>query len=556
MNFVIHILKRHRNAATFLVRWGQGHITDTLQNMLVAAFFTIVVVFGGVLVSFLSYLIDYDAFGIDIGQVISGIGAVIALILWGIFDLRVQILSWAAVGANAVLRKEIQIASRPLPSTPIDIGMLFDEVHQSRLMRGLRSTLALIGFIAAAVTIFPVYTNIAMLLSCTALSIAIGWSIAAWAPLSPFWMPFIQKGVVALAVIFLILAPIRFYSPETFGRWNREHWQSQRLERQMAAAETRETPLRQQLINHYQDLINQELQQQPNLTVDALRASQARIQEYRAEQTKASKPHSDAAETTTSWTEWILSRDYRRLGGVLIWMIALVVVFVGVRASWQQKKIGPALAALLLLIVLVYAGNVLTAVAGATGGNPKGNNHVGNSAVPSYAVGTLPRTSQVNATSDGTDITFCGRGPTKVGVLHPGQKATITYQGGEVVSNNGNGYSPPIWGVSPQETDPQWRIGLPYPALWTDAIVVKINGGNARPFRENETKISITNGTANDQDVFMDINDSKTDDNEGNAKFIFKIVGQISQGQVTLPSPPLFFCYNNLYANLSNHSSL
>ncbi len=135
--------------------------------------------------------------------------------------------------------------------------------------------------------------------------------------------------------------------------------------------------------------------------------------------------------------------------------------------------------------------------------------------------------------SPGSNNVFTGNPEgLRLGSVGPGQTLTLSYVSGRIVTNPSTNWSSPIWGVSQEQTLAGWRNGVPHKDMWTDAIYVEM-GTQRVPFRENENTITIKNASAQAQDAWLKINDSrywdeggitrKNSNNHGDFTFTFTV---------------------------------
>ncbi len=230
--FVENLLKNHRNAFAWLVRWGQGQVHAMVDGLMLVGLLLCLLLPLGVVVSWVGYHINYirevDTLSYDyslgdyiiaIGDFIVIVSGLIAAIVYGFQLLRLRLLTAAVVGSNAILQKEIQLASAPLPGDQFDIGQLFTEVQASHIIKVATSVFAAVIGGAVYAAFIPVYTSLILFFGAMLLVAFLAYA-SAWLE-GNYWLPIIKRwSIVAAAVLLLVYLPARFaiaaYAPD-FG---------------------------------------------------------------------------------------------------------------------------------------------------------------------------------------------------------------------------------------------------------------------------------------------------------------------------------------------------
>jgi hypothetical protein len=163
MNFsdLIHNWLAHAHDSFLSVgNWGRGHIATTTMVLRRALFFNVVALFLGLIFESIGFRMSWERFG-SLGHFLVALAGTLSASLWLYTWVRIWVLIETTVKTNEAVKALVREVSRPLPSSPIELPILLDQVLANRILQGVMSGLAAVSFGSMYAGFIPVYTNLA-----------------------------------------------------------------------------------------------------------------------------------------------------------------------------------------------------------------------------------------------------------------------------------------------------------------------------------------------------------------------------------------------------------
>jgi len=158
--------------------------------------------FLGLLIESISFSFGWTGWLMSFGHFLVALAGTLSAGLWLYTWVRIWVLVEASVKANETAKAVVHEVTRPLPSSPIELPLLLDQVLANRILQGVMSGLAAVAFGSMYAGFFPVYTSLAgLFVSITAVFVI---AFAMYNPTTTASTA-IRKWLVPVAVIVIVI---------------------------------------------------------------------------------------------------------------------------------------------------------------------------------------------------------------------------------------------------------------------------------------------------------------------------------------------------------------
>ncbi len=316
---------------------GADIVADYVHKQLyllgVLLFLGVVGVSLGVWVSYFG-LTNLSSATITFGKVITGFSSILATMMaLYIMNKNAAVLYGGAI-LNRIVSNVVRQASRPLPSTAIEIDQYIETEDIKKFLIGFGGGYAILAFLGYIALAFPVYTLPAVYFSIIVGAVFLGFAAATWGLAGP-WVERFQKGSMAFVIIMMLLSMVLFFVPNPVKRWQ----QNIMLDEVLFQEEQKNVPVIQAKVEQLQREINSDVNNSTlNGTQKAVRILEKRNQIDFYRNSTGSPSWNFDLSTLPRWA-WVLLMIaglvlvlavFKKIG-VSIWAIvgSLVVLWLG-----------------------------------------------------------------------------------------------------------------------------------------------------------------------------------------------------------------------------------
>ena len=355
MNFSNLLLWLPENVLNILLNvsaWGRDHIDRTVRNLRRVLFVNIVLLGAGLLLA--------RAGATNFGPFLVAFAGALSMFLWLYIWIRIAVLAEAGVLGNKLASAAIREASRPLPSTPIEIPEILDDALANKILRATMAGLAAIAGASAYASIIPVYRNLTLFLTCITVVFFVAFlSYGKTIVEGKGWGRSILTGV---GVAILLFNTFAFLFPTYTGSLGRYYSaQDGRKSKVMNAVSDAEMSAgdleaqgvvklhaqREDLLKKYPDLSEQEMADLAKLN--------RRIADVQAGKLLEPEPTNEK-----QLVDYLSRWDGRGLAVSAFWALVLVGFMVSVYLSLTKKSFKPVIGGVLLIGLALLFGPWIT----------------------------------------------------------------------------------------------------------------------------------------------------------------------------------------------------